>query len=82
MAKPLIVLNRKGIGEMLKSSGVRADLERRVRAIAAVAGEGMEPASDIGKTRARASVVTTTLQAKANEAQHRSLTRALDAGRG
>lgn len=81
MAKPLIVLNRKGIAQLLKSPGVQADLARRAKAIAAAAGDGMEASSTIGRTRARASVVTATFSAKEAEARNRVLSRAFDAGR-
>lgn len=76
-----IVLNRAGVEELLRSPEVRADLERRARAIAAAAGEGMEVDSAIGRTRARAMVWTDTPRARLAEATNRTLTRAIDAGR-
>jgi len=76
-----IVLNRKGIGELLKSAEVEADLKRRADAVANAAGEGMEATSEVGSRRARASVRTATREAAMAEAEDRDLTRAIDAAR-
>lgn len=82
MAKQVrIVMNRDGARALLKSPGVKADLERRARAIAARAGEGHIVDSRVGKTRARASVVTSTADARRREATDRNLLKSLDAGR-
>ncbi|HEX5541113.1 MAG TPA: hypothetical protein VFX60_06055 [Micromonospora sp.] len=82
MAKPVrIKLNRKGVVALLKSAEVKADLERRAKAIAAAAGSGMEASAMVGKGRARASVITATGDARRAEATGRKLTRAIDAGR-
>lgn len=77
-----IVLNRKGMRALLRSPEVLADLKRRAEAIAARAGDGMEPSAMVGKNRARASVITATHSARRAEATSRALTRAIDAGRG
>lgn len=77
-----IKINSKGIDQLLKSQGVSADLTRRAHAVAAAAGPGMEVETRIGRTRARASVVTATTEARRAEANHRRLTAALVAGRG
>lgn len=76
-----IVLNRRGVRELLRSPEVLADLKRRAEAIAAAAGDGMEPSAMVGKNRARASVITATHNARRAEAVTRALTRAIDAGR-
>lgn len=76
-----IVLNRKGIRDLLRSDEVRRDLERRADAIAAAAGPGHVVDSEIGPNRARASVRTDTIDAMIDEATSRNLTRSLDAGR-
>lgn len=82
MAKKIrIVMNSAGVDALLKSSEVQDDLERRARAIADAAGEGMEVDVRVGQTRARASVRTATYEAMLAEAQDKVLTRALDAGR-
>jgi len=76
-----IVLNRRGMRELLRSPEVLADLKRRAEQIAAAAGDGMEPSAMVGKNRARASVITATPSARRAEAVTRALTRAIDAGR-
>jgi len=76
-----IKLNSAGVREMLRSPGVRADLDSRARRIAAQAGPGMSAASSIGRRRALAMVWTDTPDAMAAEATSRALTRAIDAGR-
>lgn len=75
-------LNRAGVGQLLKSAEVQADLRRRAEAIAAVAGPGHRV--EVGSTgrRARAAVITDTLDAMLDEANDRNLSRAFDAGRG
>lgn len=81
MAKLKIVLNRRGVRELLRSQEVRRDLERRAEAIANAAGPGHLVDSQVGKNRARASVRTDSIDAMIAEATNRNLTRALDAGR-
>jgi hypothetical protein len=80
-----VVLNRKEVRRLLRGegtySGVASDLDRRARAIAAAAGDGMEADSGTGPNRARASVRTVTREAMEAEATDRALTRAVDAGR-
>lgn len=77
-----IEINSAGIQALLKSDEVQALLKAKADRIAVAAGEGMEASSRIGRTRARASVVTATSAARKAEAVDRSLTKALDAGRG
>lgn len=77
-----VEMNEAGIGEMLRSPGVLADLRRRADRIAAAGGPGMEASSMVGHTRARASVITATPDARRAEATRRALTAAVDAGRG
>lgn len=81
MAKPRIQLNRKGVRTLLRSPAVLADLEGRARRIAAAAGPGHVVDSSVGRNRARAAVITATAEAMLSEAKHRTLTRAIDAGR-
>ena len=82
MASIRIDMNSAGIQELLKSGPVRALLKVKADRIAAAAGPGMLASSRVGKTRARASVITDSFAAKRAEATNRSLTRAVDAGRG
>ena len=81
MADVRVVLNRAAVRALLRSPEVKADLERRARSISAAAGPGNEVESEVGINRARAAVVTETVEAMLNEAKNRTLTRALDAGR-
>lgn len=76
-----LVLNRKGIRELLRSPEVQRDLRRRAEAIAASAGPGHEVDVEVGPNRARASVRTVTIDAMIGEAEHRDLSRAIDAAR-
>lgn len=81
MALVRLRLTPHGPRELRQLPSVRADLERRAKAIAAAAGPGNEVSSMIGATRARASVVTATTEARRAEATTRALTRALEAGK-
>lgn len=77
-----VEINSAGIQALLKSGEVEALLLAKAQRIAAAAGAGVEAGSRIGKTRARASVITATRAARKAEAENRSLTKAIDAGRG
>lgn len=81
MAKTTIRLTRSGPRQVRQSAGVLADVAARAQRIAAAAGPGMEANSQQGQTRARASVITATTEARLAEANNRALTRAIDAGR-
>lgn len=81
MKRIKVKINSAGAEAILKSDEVLADLERRAKAIAAAAGDGFETSSMVGQSRARAGVGTGTREAMRSEAEDRSLTRALDAGR-
>lgn len=81
MARSRIVLNRRGVRELLRSSEVLRDMRRRAEVIAQRAGDGMVASAMVGAGRARASVITATAKAREAEARHRALTRAIDAGR-
>lgn len=82
MADIRVEVNSAGVQAVLKSDEVQALLKERADRIAAAAGEGMEVSVRVGKTRARASVITATRKARLAEANDRALTSALDAGRG
>jgi hypothetical protein len=82
MGKVDIKLNSRNIERhILKGRATEADLLRRAQRIAEAAGPGMEVNTNIGPSRARASVVTATSAAMRAEASDRALTRAIDAGR-
>ncbi len=81
MGKLKMKLQAANIGKLLKSTEMQANLKARADRIALAAGEGMQASVRVGRTRARASVVTATGKARLAEARDRKLTRALDAGR-
>jgi hypothetical protein len=82
MANVRIKVNRNGIRDLLRSDEVLADLEERGQRIAAAAGDGHRVESEVGQNRARVAVITDTIEARISEAKNRTLTRAIDAGRG
>lgn len=76
-------INDAAAVELLKSPEIRADLLRRGHAIAAAAGSGSYDVTEtLTPTRARVSVGTADFKARHAEATSRTLTKALDAGRG
>lgn len=76
-------INDAAFIEILKSPEVQAELLRRGNAIAAAAGAGtFDVTVSFTPTRARVSVGTADHAARKSEATTRSLTAALDAGRG
>lgn len=81
-SKIRVDISSAGIQDLLKSGPVQALLKAKADRIAAAAGPGMVSSSRVGKTRARASVITDSYRAKRAEAEERALTKALDAGRG
>lgn len=87
MSRLRIEVNRAGLREVLKSPGVRAELERRAHAIAAAADAaandpgGHRVETEVGADRARAAVITVTPKAMYKEATQRTLSRSLGAGR-
>lgn len=74
-----IKLNMAGFRELRNSPKVVADLTRRAEAVAASAGPGHKVDVNRGRDRARAAVITDTIDAAIDEAQDRNLTRAIDA---
>jgi hypothetical protein len=76
-----IKINGAAVAALLRSPEVRADLEARGARIAAAAGEGVEAETLNGGDRVSVVVSTRTQEARRNEAEDRSLTRAIDAGR-
>lgn len=83
MGEVRIEFNEDAARELLKSPEVQADLERRAAAIAGAAGDGtFDVTPSMTPTRARVSVGTADHAARHAEATTRSLTSALDAGRG
>ncbi|WP_178945904.1 hypothetical protein [Kocuria sp. TGY1127_2] len=85
MSKPVkVVLNRKAVGQLLRHPNLKKDLVDRAKRIQTAAGgdkRGFKADSFEGYDRSRAQVVATTHTAKSDEAKHRALTKALNAGR-
>lgn len=87
MSDVKIELNRAGVRQLLTSSEVVADIGRRAAVIAGAASSnsgGAKFGHDVvvGKSRAHGMVWTDDFDAMLAEAKGRSLTRAIDAGRG
>jgi hypothetical protein len=82
-------LNRRGVGEILKSDQVELALfviADKIKDACDPDGHLGEDAyvavSGKGRTRARASVIAVTRYARNSNAKHNTLVRALDSGRG
>lgn len=80
MAKKTKVDARE-VGRVMKGPEMQALIGRQTRAIAAAAGPGMVASVIVGRTRVRGSVITSTQEARENQARNQALTRAIDAGR-
>lgn len=65
-----------------RSKDVLADLTRRGQNIAGAAGEGVGIQASVGANRARVTVATETREAAVREAEEKTLTRSIGAGRG
>lgn len=76
-----LVLNKKAFVELMKSGEMQRDLMRRARKVKAAAGDGFGESVFVGKTRARASVITESWSARRRQGRDNILQRALSAGR-
>lgn len=65
-----------------RSKDVLGDLTRRGQSIAGAAGEGVGIRASVGANRARVTVATETREAAVREAEEKTLTRSIGAGRG
>lgn len=81
MGKTRIELDKAGIGRLLKSDAVRADVQKRAERIATAAGDGVKATSWVGFDRAHGRAFTNSAEADRAEAMDRVLTRAIEAGR-
>jgi ribosomal protein L12E/L44/L45/RPP1/RPP2 len=77
-----VEINQKAVAALLKGSEIQKVLRDSGEAISAAAGPGHSVLSRNGGDRAAVFVRTETADAKYKEATERTLTRALDAGRG
>jgi hypothetical protein len=73
-------LNRKTARALLKDPDLEKHLLAEAERIAARAGDGFEASSMIGKTRARASVITADVAAIRSEAKFGTLSKAAGGG--
>lgn len=76
-----IKLNRRGVQQLLASQDVADDLTKRGNRMADAAGEGVEVTTTRNRDRAVVFVRTATYDAMKAEAEDRTLTRSIDAGR-
>ncbi|QOW64958.1 hypothetical protein IDM48_11560 [Rothia amarae] len=74
-------LNRKGVGEILRSPELRKVALDRAQKIANASGEGYAATSRIGSKRARASVFTESREARLDNAKRQTILRNVGAGR-
>lgn len=74
-------MDRKGVGDLLRSEPVQRDLDARSAAVARAAGPGHEASPRGGRTRARAQVRTSDRKTAIRERQTHALVAALDAAR-
>jgi len=84
MSEFQLELHPEGFNEARKSAALQANLRSRAQKIAEAAGGApdYEVIDSPSGTRARVVVRTATPEARKAEATNRTLTRALDAGRG
>lgn len=80
MAKSGVVLNLKGINQVLTSAPVVNDLRRRAQKIADAAGDGFESSVNPTKRTARAYVRTADAEGVRRQAESPVLEQALGAG--
>jgi hypothetical protein len=73
--------NYAGIGELLRSGAMQADVQRRANAVAAAAGPGHD-VLNTSTNWARATVATDTREAAVAEATSHTLTKAMSAAGG
>jgi len=76
-----IKLDRKAVGDLLRSTAIERDLLERARRIDAAAGGGHTVESSTNGNRARAAVVANTPETMLAESRSGALSAALDAGR-
>lgn len=77
MAKYKIVLNRRGVRQLLRSKEMKNICAERAEQIARRCGEGYESDAYTGKNRVNAAVYADTYQAKADNARNNTILKAL-----
>lgn len=84
MGDTRFVADYSAIGRLLRSHGVKADLDRRAARVAAAATRGdleYVVRDDSGPRRARAAVVTAGTRTERHERKHHDLARYINAAR-
>lgn len=81
MGNVRIVVHRPAVGAILKGQPMQRVLARKAEAIKAEAGDGHVTSVEVGANRARATVITATVDAMKAEAHDANLTSSIDAGR-
>ncbi|MBC8589330.1 hypothetical protein [Paratissierella segnis] len=77
MAKLKFTLNRKGVGQLLKSDEMQEVLKEYATGIRNRCGDGYEQDTRVGKTRANAMVYANTYQAKADNLRNNTILKAV-----
>lgn len=70
-------LNRKGVGELLKSDEMQVILKEHATNIRSRCGDGYEQDERVGKNRANAMVYANTYQAKADNLRNNTILKAV-----
>lgn len=81
MSKPKIRWRLAGFEEIRRLPKTKATLKSSADRIAAASGEGFEALEGEGRTRSRASVVTTSVEAINSNRKNNTLLRNMDAGK-
>ena len=81
MSKAKIKFRLKGFEEIRRLPKTKSALKSSADRIAAASGEGFEALEGEGKTRSRASVVTTSVEAINSNRKNNTILRNLDAGK-
>ena len=81
MSKVKFEMNKKGIGELLKSRDMASVLQEYAYQVQEKAGEGYAVETYVGFDRAHAIVYTETPEAKKDNAENNTLLKALGGGR-
>ena len=76
-----VEVDRRAVGQFLKSDDVARITAQSGRRIQRQAGPGFEVQTTVGRTRARTAVIAVTYEARLAEARDRRLSGAIGAGR-
>lgn len=80
MSKVYVKVNRKGVGEFLKSSEMHALIDEIGSGVLSRAGDGYEMQSGETSQRAKTFICATTFAARRENAQNNTLLKALGGG--